>query len=238
MRAWPLLCVLLAPSLHEPRVAQMQFIIWNVGQGSWVTHFDGQVCDHFDLGGERLPLREIQELCHNKLNRLHFTHDDWDHLNALSWIAKNLRSVCIAHAPPQIRKPWLERKLSQLSPCKKDSRVLRIHGSSQARSSNESSQIFVHQGFLIPGDAPISSENKWAARVQSLPIRHLLLGHHGSRTSTGAKLLTALPNLKHAIVSARYQRYRHPHEIVLRRLSKNKTPVLRTEHWGHLRFLL
>jgi competence protein ComEC len=65
----------------------------------------------------------------------------------------------------------------------------------------------------------------------------LILGHHGSQTSSSQAFLTqARPGL--AIASARRARYGHPHRKVVSRLRQKKIPTLTTEDWGSLFFSL
>jgi competence protein ComEC len=102
--------------------------------------------------------------------------------------------------------------------------------------SNELSQVFLAAGFLLPGDSTKKEELAWGSLLpQGLP-RVLILGHHGSRTSTSEFLLNHLPLLKLAISSARWRRYQHPHAQVLALLRKHKIPILRTEDWGSVWF--
>jgi competence protein ComEC len=68
--------------------------------------------------------------------------------------------------------------------------------------------------------------------------RILVLGHHGSRTSTSSLLLDHLPRLTAAVSSARFRKYGHPHARVRRDLAKRHIPLLRTEEWGNLHFEL
>lgn len=71
-----------------------------------------------------------------------------------------------------------------------------------------------------------------------LPKAHkivLILGHHGSKSSTSEYLLNNL-SIRQSISSARWKRYHHPHPQVLARLQIKKIPNLRTEDWGHIIF--
>ncbi|MBK7961611.1 MAG: hypothetical protein IPK04_10715 [Bdellovibrionales bacterium] len=80
-------------------------------------------------------------------------------------------------------------------------------------------------------------EKIWAANLTNLEtkqIKVLILGHHGSKTSTSEALLQRLPRLKFAIATARESRYGHPHFVVLNRLRQHRIPILRTEDWGHI----
>ena len=89
----------------------------------------------------------------------------------------------------------------------------------------------------MPGDSPIQLEKLWATDFKSITLtRILILGHHGSRTSTGKDLLAHLPQLQFSIASARYAKYKHPHQETLNRLSEYNIPILKTEDWGNIWF--
>jgi competence protein ComEC len=107
-------------------------------------------------------------------------------------------------------------------------------------TSNEASHVFEIQGVaLVTGDSPKGNERIWSrrlARGDASPV--LVLGHHGSRTSTSETLLQRLPRLVMAVASARKNRYGHPHPEVARLLRSRGIALLSTEVWGHLRFLL
>ena len=67
-------------------------------------------------------------------------------------------------------------------------------------------------------------------------VRILVVGHHGSRTSTSKELLESLTHLHAGLVSARAAKYGHPHNQVISQFAQQKTPLLTTEKWGHLIF--
>jgi competence protein ComEC len=92
--------------------------------------------------------------------------------------------------------------------------------------------------LLAPGDSPRDEEKKWIHHFAGLErVRVLVLGHHGSRTSTSQDLLAKLSGVRVAIASARFRRYGHPHTEVVRELAQRKISLLRTEEWGtiHMR---
>jgi competence protein ComEC len=114
------------------------------------------------------------------------------------------------------------------------------------KTANEVSRVFViEKTILAPGDSTEKAEKYWAPQltfhqINQTPeqnrIRILVLGHHGSRTSTSAALLSRLPHINAAIVSARKKKYGHPHAEVVARLRNKKIPMLLTEEWGSIHF--
>lgn len=217
-----------------------KFIIWNIGQGQWTSLVQEGECQHFDAGGEFFPLKNILATCHS-IQEFHLSHWDHDHINGLYRI---FQSPQICMHLPLINKKLSPRKqllINKFKQCNnKDSFVIyrpRLHSS---MSTNATSTVFqISNQILIPGDSPVSEERKWIPSIKSpQQVRILILGHHGSRTSTSLELLDALPNLKLAVSSARIKRFGHPHIEVLQKLKAKKIPILRTEEWGNIGFEL
>ena len=216
-----------------------QWIVWNVGQGQWITHIHHQYCWHFDFGGEKDVIRKVQDHCSWRENRLILSHPDKDHYVFIKSILSRLKNVClwgpswkklthrIFRGPP----PPFCNSHHTLTP-----HFFLPHGK-RGDDDNLSSQMASWKGWLIPGDAPQKRERQWVAekRKNSL-ITHLVLGHHGSKTSTSSELLNALSQLRQCIASSRIKKYGHPHRDVRNRIKKH-CPLVLTEDWGHLHYL-
>lgn len=206
-------------------------IFWNIGQGQWVTHALFSECIHYDIGGESLTspkiLISVYKLCATKKNTLFLSHSDLDHRFFLKWAKKNLNLTLSddINVTPQANTKVNNRKLI-------------FNGQFSSKNRNLSSKVFSINGFLFPGDSTTKAEKIWSQHPALKNIKVLLLGHHGSRTSTSQKLLAELPSLQQAVVQARFKKYKHPHEEVLIRLKQKKIPLLQTEKWGTLQFNL
>lgn len=223
-----------------------KLIIWNVGQGQHITHLNESTCWHFDLGGEHFDWKKLKYLCGDKKNAVIISHVDYDHLNGLSQAWRHLKQICIF--PPSYQQINLGKykTLLRYSKCAdhwlKQNFILQInrnHNLNVKRENQLSRVLLLKNKVLIPGDSTSVEEKIWSKNIsKNIPIQLLILGHHGSKTSTSKALLQRLPHLQMAIASSRYQKYRHPHPETLYRLKKNKTPVLKTEDWGHIIFEL
>lgn len=221
------------------------WIAWNIGQGQWVTHIQSEDCYHYDMGGEKNSYYSIQsslkKLCFNKLNRIFLSHWDQDHYLNLPIFARNFPKVCwdskpISDSNSKKSKGQLQIEQLPLVNCNNTLKIT-LWKPKTGKSKNDLSTVLLDEQVLIPGDSPIQQEKKWTEQIPSLyKTQYLVLGHHGSRTSTSKKLLNQLPQLKMAIASARWKKYQHPHAEVLNRLKNNKTPVLKTEDWGNIWF--
>lgn len=231
-----------------------RLIIWNVGQGQWVTYSGERVCLHFDMGGEFAPFNKVYKECRRKKNVLFLSHGDWDHIRFAHRFKKRLLSLCLWTLPRETLSTKKEIFLKSLSSCsKQDSFLFQdwvqeiffsfSKGSQRggrrkrrALTSNDFSRVFLlMEKVLLPGDSTIRSERLWLKHVLLRgSIKWALASHHGSRFSNSEELLSALPRLQTIIVSARKKRYGHPHPLVLQRWKKAGVSVLKTEAWGNI----
>lgn len=237
MHKWLLITLFLYASPCANKTWISLVLFWNVGQGQWVTAITPDHCLHYDFGGELSYWQKNKnlflKLCKDKQNILNLSHADLDHLSLYSVFTKALPNIC-----------WYEFDHTSI-PASRISRKLplclnteianqkRIYKPQKFTNKNESSFIFSYKSILIPGDSPQRQEKLWARFIDSSKIHFLVLGHHGSKTSTSETLLSKLPNLKMAIVQSRQKRFNHPHPETLKRLKKYHIPVLKVEDWGN-----
>lgn len=234
-------CVILANSQATAANTSSEFIIWNVGQGLWVTEVHPRFCLHYDMGGEINVGRKVLKLCQGKENRIHLSHWDWDHISFAAFYTRKSHSACLISKPLGRSSAYKEKILSAIPLCKpypNEKNYRTLFNGKTGRNSNDGSSVVYSRQFhvLIPGDSPKSMEKNWREYAPS-NIEGLILGHHGSRTSTSRDLLEHLPNLRWTVASARERRYGHPHAQVRKLLREHRLPLLRTEDWGHLHFL-
>ena len=233
------LCLL--PESLRPQIPA-QFVVWNVGQGSWHTLITPQRCIHFDMGGEFYP-QSIKRYCAYKQNYLILTHLDSDHIRFIKKFQNHIEyPLCLIRSyklPKFLKKSkqWLRK----LKPCEnlhwsfiKTIFNPRKHQWHKIKAkANDNSYVYQFLNcILIPGDSTKRAEKFW--KYKSRSVRYLILGHHGSKTSTSLELLKSLPQLSYAIVSARKKRYGHPHRDVVSKVREHNLVLLRTEHWGHI----
>lgn len=235
------IALLLKPTLLQYLDSKNEWVAWNIGQGQWITHIEGDTCLHYDVGGEisyALELRrQMQTACFHRKNRIFISHWDFDHYSFLKLLVRWVPRVCWINHPkwPTDKKQVSFVKSLLLPNCFENLKIATWRPYFY-KNTNESSGVLLEQSVLIPGDSPLNKEKQWIAhfKAQLSEVKILILGHHGSHTSTGEPLLRRLTNLKMAIASARFAKYHHPHSTVLKRLKKYKIPVLKTEDWGHI----
>lgn len=245
-RACVFIIVLLLAKLVEPETPA-RWVIWNVGQGLWITRIENGDCRHFDMGGEWAPWAEVMALCRTRKNRVWLSHWDSDHIAFVGRARYFLPNLCREELPtgqPSWRKRAMVERLPTCAPTQTPSPgqgyiTWRPDKSPTLQTStlksNDASSVAAWRGLLIPGDSSKKMEKIWIRELDGMAeVRFLALGHHGSRTSTSRDLLASLPGLRMAIASARKRRYGHPHRETVELLQRFKVPVLGTEDWGNI----
>ena len=213
-----------------------QIIIWNVGQGQWITYIKNNNCYHMDFGGEYYPKLLLAKKCKSKKNWLFNSHADKDHINFVFSLKNILPDHCFISPTKKLIKyaRIKKHKICQLSK-KSPIKIIYKPKKSKAKNRNELSRVYLIEGKVLnPGDSLKVNELYWAQKKELNKVRTLILGHHGSITSNSDFLLQKLPQLKYSVASARKSRYGHPHGKVKLRLKLNKSPVLSTENWSHI----
>lgn len=223
-------------------------VLWNVGQGQWVTLVTTRHCYHIDMGGEFIQFEKVQELCQSKQNQVAFTHGDRDHISFLRLAARKWPQLCRIPSPQFSFSSRSFKKIYESLPkCPAVDELVFYRVSpdelaprtwrSFKPSRNDLSLIWVYKNkVLIPGDSSYKAESVWIRKIpQPAKIEWLLVPHHGSITSSSEKLLKRLYGLKGALASCRRSVYGHPHPLIVLRYKKLKVPLLTTESWGNLR---
>lgn len=98
-------------------------------------------------------------------------------------------------------------------------------------NNNMSAVIKVTYGdtsFLLTGDAGNASEKEMIESGVDLQADVLLVGHHGSKTSTSLRFLNQV-NPKYAVIQVGENSYGHPKEVILDRLLKKNIEVYRND---------
>jgi competence protein ComEC len=106
-------------------------------------------------------------------------------------------------------------------------------------TNNESGLCVLFQrhdcDILVTGDRNTYGEKDLLRQIELPDLEVLIVGHHGSRYSTGDELLaTGRPDI--AIISVGENSYGHPTEEVLQRLREHGCEVYRTDENGTVIF--
>ena len=232
------LIIFLSLRLQDDYLFSNRWTVWNVGQGQWSTFINAKRCHHIDMGGEAFPDSVIQE-CRYKKNSLSLSHWDLDHVSWIADFKKRVPFFCLQNMPvlaaPSMRKQKLIHGIKTCPDLEFDIQEIHWPMNLKNKDPNSLSRIYHTKKILIPGDSTEASEKIWVHSIRN-SFSYLILGHHGSRTSTSELLLQKLPHLKQAISSSRYRKYKHPHYQTQYRLKKYRVPLLKTEDWGNITF--
>ena len=217
------------------------WVVWHVGQGQWVSYIDNHTCYHFDAGGEFFDYRKFKKYCKDKSNVFSFSHWDWDHIGLTRKLVKVVLRSCrlyLPNGPPSLYK---KQFLSILPSCKSvDNLPFYVYSpKGSIKTSNNWSRVFFNSYVIIPGDGSKKTDRKWLPVLKSLfnqKSQYLVLGHHGSKTSTSKELVESLKKGGTAISSARKKRYGHPHPSISKLLRTNGINLLSTEDFGNIYF--
>ena len=90
--------------------------------------------------------------------------------------------------------------------------------------------------FLFTGDADTKDESTILDKGFDIGSSVLKVGHHGSKTSTGAMFLEAVHPAYAVISCGAKNQYGHPNEEVLQRLENANVTIFRTDVNGHIMF--
>lgn len=234
---WIILLLVLAPFL----AIGGEFVVWNVGQGSWASEIGEQICVHYDIGGERYPHSSLLDSCKKKINIIALSHLDWDHVSFLMRSLRIYQEICFVSIADDPRAPQFFKRFPQLKICEPElgRSLLEVSlDNPSSREPNATSDVYFSKNYsiLLPGDLPKAFE-KLIPESSLRKTQVLVLAHHGSSTSTSKKMLLKMANLKMAIASARERKYHHPHPKTKALLRALRIPLLRTEDWGHIHIL-
>lgn len=110
-----------------------------------------------------------------------------------------------------------------------------------SQNENDNSLVLVSKmnglSFLFCGDATKQQEVKYVQQIDE-KVDVCKIGHHGSDTSTSWNLLDTAGCPVAIISVGRNNRYGHPHDAVVERLSKNGSLVLNTAAVGDIQITL
>lgn len=94
---------------------------------------------------------------------------------------------------------------------------------------------FGSNSFLFTGDADVKSEHDLLASGTDLKSDVLLVGHHGSNSSTSKSFLDAV-NPQYAVIQVGKNNYGHPTNETLQKLSNKGIKIYRNDEQGNIIF--
>ena len=229
----------------------------DVGQGECVVVTSGSRAIMVDCGGSTFPrsagenaVRFLASRQRRHLDALILTHLHSDHVNGVSRLLSQVR-VDVIYLPLQADEDGTLPDILAAA----DKYGVRVEYVTEnfrlilgeldvtvwspilSGEENENCLIVMaaQEGFeaVITGDSLSAAERIFSALYELPDTEVLVVGHHGSATSTTDRFLRELrPDL--ALISVGYNTYGHPSPAVLDRLEEYGIPVLRTDLEGDI----
>lgn len=253
-----ILSILLLIHYIYPSITRTTYIkMIDVGQGDSILMHSNNESILFDTGGKMsfseeekssivlnttIPL--LKSLGIRKLKYLVLTHGDADHMGEAKYLIKNFNVENILINEGKLN--YLEKELISLTSnveVAKEGKYIScgdidlVQLNTDLSDENDSSQVYYGKyndiTLLFTGDASLKSEDYILSNYDIGEIDILKVGHHGSKTSTGEKLLKVIKP-KYALISCgKDNKFGHPNESVIDNLSESK--IYRTDLDGSVK---
>lgn len=229
----------------------------DVSQGQSIVFSSGRSCVVVDCGGRStaedpgdLAARKLLAQGHRSLDLLVLTHPHDDHvsgvLRLMHWLP--VRTLVIPAAADITQVPLSDilalAEANHTTVVRVDAQQAIAAGGISVRlypepcAGQEDGSMIVLASIgdydtLVPGDVDTTAEVKFLSSCTYPDIELLLVGHHGSKRSTGDAWLDAIaPDA--AIISVGYNSYGHPTSDTLERLQAHHIPIYRTDQMGDI----
>ena len=239
------------------------FSVIDVAQGECVTAFSGKSTLMVDCGGiftadnaGETAGQYLLSTGRNRVNLLILTHLHKDHVNGIDMLLEympvdeiaisayvqdddgQLDKIIKAADAHGTRITWLEEE-AEAHVGKISAKMLTplIEGDTNERCT----AVVVSVGntdMLVTGDAPKAAERQLVENNTIPEIDFLVVGHHGSKTSTSEELIHCLDKNARAVISVGYNTYGHPSEETMRTLLEilSEDNIYRTDKEGTIQF--
>lgn len=246
------LCIALLASWAEPLLDTYRVTVLDVGQGQCVLLQSEGRTYMVDCGGSHdettadtaASLLLSQGISH--LDGVILTHYDWDHVGAAAYLMGRIGTdVLILPEGPgaAVWEPALtEGQNSQIFRADEDMIItwgntcITVYAAQDTETTNESSLCVLFQtencDILITGDRSTAGEAALVRSVQLPKLDALIVGHHGSNSSTGSLLLQVTQPEIALISVGEENAYGHPSPAVLARLESYGCQIRRTDMEG------
>lgn len=242
------LCVALLASWMESYLDNYRVSILDVGQGQCILIQNEGSYFMIDCGGTGdtavadLAAETLLSQGIAGLDGLILTHYDEDHAGAVEYFLTRIPTDALylpgaaEHFPDETAGFVVDEDLVLTM----DKGSLTLFAPEFSGSNNESSLAILYRyedwDMLITGDRTALAEKMLLERFDLPDLEVLVVGHHGSGTSTCAELLEATHPEIGVISVGKDNRYGHPKQEVLDRLGEYGCRVYRTDQDGTVVF--
>lgn len=244
---------LLFPPVHRPAPGGFEAEVLDVGQGTAVLIRTARHALLYDTGpafgesdaGQQIILPRLRALGIGRLDGLILTHDDLDHTGGAASILRDTDTGWLMSSLPSghglLDRPSLRCVRGQRWQWDGvDFEVLNppayAYAQASRKDNDKSCVLRIAQGrnsLLLTADAERIGELEMTERVpHKLASTVLMVGHHGSRTSSIEEFVRLVRPL-HVIYSTGWKnRFGHPHHDVLARFKQAGAHAHRTDAQG------
>ena len=236
-------------SFAESRIDKFRVTVLDVGQGQCVLIQSKDVCYMVDCGGDsgtRVASAAVRSLWSNGIYRLDgiiLTHFDEDHVNGVTPFLVQLGADSL-YIPNSSDKEGFRTEIEEnfhgtvnvvdeeiTIPCGEGE--ITIFPADFGTSGNESGLCILFQAeecdILITGDRNKTGELRLMEQTELPDLEALIVGHHGSQSSTSLDLLRATRPDVAVISVGKENYYGHPEQETLDRLNLFGCRILRTD---------
>ena len=223
-------------------VAQGEAEIWllDVGQGQAVWIKTAQHSLLYDAGpfiagfdaGERIVVPFLQGFGQAHLDTLLISHADADHAGGAEAVMSALQVTEVVSGQPLQHPPHFAAQACTEKQWHWDGVWFWRWQWRNARDSNQTSCVLLinahGERLLLTGDLDAAGEAALLADWPWLKADWLVVGHHGSRTSTSRRFLRAVTAQQALISRGKHNSYGHPHPQVLADLQRENVRIYDT----------
>lgn len=207
------------------------------------------------LVGEDVVIPFLQKEGVREIDKLILTHGDIDHIGAAKEVLQSIPVKEIVLGKKK-QDAQLESELKQLALEKNipihiaeegekwvagDAEFVILAPEGDEESDNDASIVLLanisNRTWLFTGDLEENGEKELIETYPNLRADILKVGHHGSKTSSLAQFLDHVQPKVAVISAGEKNRYGHPHEEVLKRLTERGIEVWRTDRQGAISYV-
>lgn len=245
-----------AVSVTESEILKVHFI--DVGQGAsqLIVGPSGKTI-LIDAGNNNEEGKIVDYLNKQDITRIDIligTHPDADHVGGLDAVIDHFDIGAIYMPKVQSSTKTFEDVLAAIKhkslkvttakagltlDWEKDAIVKMIAPIGNYADTNEMSAVikltYGKTSFLLTGDAEAESEHDILESGANIESDVMLVGHHGSESSTSEPFLHAV-NPTYAVIQAGENSYGHPTNEILKRLINNHVKIYRNDKQSHIIF--
>ncbi len=238
------LCLALLASFFQPRLDKVRLTVLDVGQGQCILLQSQGKTYLVDCGGDDaetaadLAADTLLSQGVRRLDGLILTHYDADHFGGVEYLLSRVPAdmLFLPEGDPGIGEGRQSLTVTTPTAIQYEDTAIRLYPGDPALSENDGSLAVLLEApgsdILITGDRTAAGELALLREAELPELEVLIVGHHGSKTSTSQALLEAT-HPKAAVISVGADNsYGHPTQEVLDRLAQYGVTVYRTDEDG------